>query len=139
MAGVFISDRRGDGGWAGRIKDHLQLRFGDSLVWQDVDDIKFGENFPGVIEKAITGSNAILIIIGPYWDNEGLKRLKNSKDILRKEILQSLTGEATVIPVLVGEVSMPHAEDLPASLSSMVQLNAATIHDADWAHGMQLL
>jgi hypothetical protein len=65
MAGVFISYRRGDGGWAGRLKDHVQLRFGDSLVWQDVDDIKLGGNFSKEIQKAIKTSDAALVVIGP--------------------------------------------------------------------------
>lgn len=139
MAGVFISYRRGDGGWAGRIKDHLQLRFGNSLVWQDVDDIKPGQNFPQAIDKAIKTSNVILIVIGPYWQNLGLKRLQNTKDVLRQEIQHALKSKATVIPVLVGSVSMPQAKELPASIAGLVKINASTISDADWTRGIQLL
>lgn len=44
MAGVFISYRRTDGGgWAGRLRDHLTLRFGPNLVFQDVDDLEKGK------------------------------------------------------------------------------------------------
>lgn len=139
MAGVFISYRRGDGGWAGRLKDHLQLRFGNNLVWQDVDDIKLGENFSLAIQKAIKTSNAVLIIIGPYWVKAGLKRLRSSKDVLRQEIIQTLNTKATKIPVLVGGVSLPQAKDLPASISGLLKLNAATISDTDWSRGVQLL
>jgi hypothetical protein len=33
MSGVFISYRRSDsGGWAGRLFDHLSMRFGNNLI-----------------------------------------------------------------------------------------------------------
>ncbi len=139
MAGVFISYRRGDGGWAGRLRDHLQLRFGDNLVWQDVDDIKLGRDFSQEIQKAIKTSNAALVVIGPYWEKPGLKRLKNPKDVLRMEINRALKSKAVVIPVIVGGAVMPQARDLPKSISGLVKLNAAFINDTDWAHGVQVL
>lgn len=139
MAGVFISYRRGDGGWAGRLRDHLQLRFGDKLVWQDVDDIKLGRDFSQEIQKAIKTSHAALVVIGPYWQKAGLKRLKNPKDVLRREIGQALKSNAVVIPVLVGGAVIPQAKDLPTSIAGLVKLNAAFINDTDWAHGVQIL
>lgn len=139
MAGVFISYRRGDGGWAGRITDHLQLRFGDKLVWQDVDDIKPGRDFSQEIQKAIKTSNAALVVIGPYWQKPGLKRMKDPKDVLRMEIGRALKSNAVVIPVLVGGAVMPHAKDLPKSIARLVNLNAAFINDTDWTHGIQIL
>jgi hypothetical protein len=45
VAGVFISYWRTEGGgWAGRLSDHLTLRFGPNLVWQDVDDLEAGKD-----------------------------------------------------------------------------------------------
>ncbi|MEK6300488.1 MAG: toll/interleukin-1 receptor domain-containing protein [Acidobacteriota bacterium] len=139
MAGVFISYRRGDGGWAGRLKDHVQLRFGDSLVWQDVDDIKYGKDFSEAIQKAIKTSNAALVVIGPYWQEAGLKRMKDPKDVLRMEIGLALKSRAVVIPVLVGGADMPQAKALPTSIAGLVKLDAAFIHDTDWARGVQIL
>jgi tetratricopeptide (TPR) repeat protein len=139
VAGVFISYRRGDGGWAGRLRDHLQLRFGDNLVWLDVDDIKLGGNFSQEIQKAIRTSDAALLVIGPYWQKAGLKRMKDPKDVLRMEIGRALKSKAVVIPVLVGGAAMPQAKDLPSSIAGLVKLNAAFIYDTDWARGVQIL
>ena len=48
MTGVFISYRRTDGGgWAGRLNDHLSLRFGSNVVWQDVEDLEVGKDTIG--------------------------------------------------------------------------------------------
>ena len=139
MSGVFISYRRGDGGWAGRLRDHVQLRFGDNLVWQDVDDIKLGGNFSQAIQKAIKTSDAALVVIGPYWQEAGIKRLKDPKDVLRMEIGQALKSKAVVIPVLVGGAAMPRAKELPVPIAGLVKLNAAFIHDTDWDRGVQIL
>ena len=66
MAGVFISYRRDDsGGWAGRLKDHLEARFGSGLVWQDVDDIPAGVNWLEQIRTGVEHADAVLIVIGP--------------------------------------------------------------------------
>ncbi len=54
MAGVFISYRRTDGGgWAGRLNDHLSLRFGNNVVWQDVEDLEVGKDYLPEILKSI--------------------------------------------------------------------------------------
>lgn len=139
MPGVFISYRRGDGGWAGRLKDHLLLRFGDRLVWQDVDDLKLGTRFPQEIAKAIRTADAVLVVIGPYWSTKGLERLRNAKDMVRMEIRQALGSRATIIPVLVGGAGMPTAKDLPAPVAKLVELDAAMMSDMDWTRGVQLL
>jgi hypothetical protein len=46
MSGVFISYRRADSSrWANRLCDHLSMRFGKDLVFQDVEDIQFVDDF----------------------------------------------------------------------------------------------
>src|SRR5262249_23165498 len=87
MSGVFISYRRSDGGgWAGRLNDHLSLRFGSNVVWQDVHDLEVGKDYLPQIFKQIASSSAVLIVIGPHWLKDGQKRLQNPQDVLRMEI-----------------------------------------------------
>jgi tetratricopeptide (TPR) repeat protein len=117
----------------------VQLRFGDKLVWQDVDDIALGADFEAAIQKAIKTADAILVVIGPYWQPTGLERLRDPKDVLRMEIGQALKSKATVIPVLVGNAAMPQAKDLPAPIADLVKRNGEAISDADWVHGVQVL
>ena len=103
MAGVFISYRRTDGGgWAGRLNDHLALRFGSGVTWQDVDDLELGRDYLPQILKKIQTSDAVLIVIGPHWIEDGRKRFKNPKDVLRMEIATALKSKSAVIPTLVG-------------------------------------
>ena len=144
MPGVFLSYRRNDsGGWAGRLHDHLALRYGKDRVWQDVDNLTVGADFLPQILRNIAAADAVLIVIGPHWLDElprgGKTRLANPKDVLRTEIVHALKRKSGVIPTLVGGATMPDAKDLPRPVAPLVKRNGIAIGDADWARSMQLL
>jgi TIR domain-containing protein len=143
MAGVFLSYRRNDaGGWAGRLRDHLALRYGEDRVWQDVDDLTVGSDYLPQILKNIAAADAVLIVIGPHWLDEqqdGKTRLATPKDVLRTEIVHALKRKTGVIPTLVGGATIPNAKDLPRSVAPLVKRNGIAIIDADWARSMELL
>jgi tetratricopeptide (TPR) repeat protein len=140
MSGVFISYRRTDGGgWAGRLNDHLALRFGSNVVWQDVENLTLGQEYLPQILKKIESSDAVLIVIGPHWLRDGHKRLRDPKDVLRKEIQQALKSRAAVIPTLVGGAEMPPAKKLPPAIAGLVDRHGVALSDLDWARSMQIL
>ena len=140
MAGVFISYRRTDGGgWAGRLNDHLALRFGSNLVWQDVDDLQTGTDYLPQILAGIKTADAVLIVIGPHWLKDGRKRLTDRNDVLRMEITHALKKKAGVIPTLVGGAQMPKPKQLPPAVAGLVKRNGIALNDGDWARSMQLL
>jgi len=144
MAGVFLSYRRNDsGGWAGRLRDHLVLRYGEHRVWQDVDDLTVGSDYLPQILENIAAADAVLIVIGPHWLDQrvrgGTTRLSDPKDVLRTEIVHALKRKSGVIPTLVGGARMPDAKELPRPIAPLVKRNGIAITDADWARSMQLL
>ena len=144
MAGVFLSYRRSDsGGWAGRLRDHLVLRYGEDRVWQDVDDLTVGSDYLPQILKSIAAADAVLIVIGPHWLDErsqgGATRLADPKDVLRTEIVHALKKKSGVIPTLVGGARMPDHKDLPRPVAPLMKRNGIAISDADWARSIQLL
>jgi len=144
MPGVFLSYRRNDsGGWAGRIRDHLVVRYGEDHVWQDVEDLTVGSDYLPQILKSIAAADAVLILIGPHWLDErsprGTTRLADPKDVLRTEIVHALKKKSGVIPTLVGGARMPDPKDLPRPVAPLVKRNGIAISDADWARSMQLL
>lgn len=135
MSGVFISYRRADSaGHAGRLFDHLSMRFGQDLIFQDFDDIKPGTDFFQTIQTAIKTCDIMLVLIGPFWleDAEGRRRLDDPEDVLRLEVSEALKGDLTVIPVLVGGAGMPSAEDLPEPLKLLSRRHAVEITDSRW-------
>jgi hypothetical protein len=144
MPGVFLSYRRSDsGGWAGRLKDHLVLRFGADRVWQDVDDLPLGSDYLPKILENINTADAVLIVIGPHWLDEGptgpKARLQDPKDVLRLEIKHALKKSSGVIPTLVGGAQMPKSGDLPRPLAPLAKRTGIALVDADWSRSMQLL
>ncbi len=134
MSGVFISYRRADSShWANRLVDHLNMRFGKDLVFQDVEDIKLGDDFLQDIRRAIESAEVVLVIIGPSWIKGKLgQRLHQPRDVVRQEVALSLKSMATVIPILVGGAGMPHANQLPQSIKKLATRNAATLRDNRW-------
>lgn len=134
MSGVFISYRRADSSrWANRLFDHLSMRFGKDLVFQDVEDIKPGEDFLQDIRQAIESAEVVLVIIGPSWTKGKLgQRLRQRGDVLQQEIALSLQSAETVIPILVGGAGMPPAEKLPQSIRGLAARNAATLRENRW-------
>jgi tetratricopeptide (TPR) repeat protein len=134
MPGVFISYRRADSShWANRLSNHLSLRFGKDLVFEDVEDIKYGENFFQVIQQAIESAEVVLVIIGPDWIKGKLgQRLHQPSDVLRREITLSLKSAETVIPILVGGAAMPSTDKLPQSIKGLAARHAATLRENRW-------
>lgn len=140
MAGVFISYRRADSaGWAGRLKDHLEMRFGADLVWQDVDGIPAGTKWRERITRAVEGADAVLVVIGPRWLELGGHRMRDPKDVLRQEVILALRKSPKVIPVLVGGAAMPAPAALPAPVRPLTERQAVALLDADWQRSIQLL
>jgi hypothetical protein len=135
MSGVFISYRRADSaGHAGRLFDHLSMRFGADLIFQDFDDIKPGTDFLQAIQTAIKSCDIMLVLIGPLWleDAQGRRRLDDPEDVLRLEVSEALQRDMTVIPVLLGGATMPPAEYLPEPVKSLSKRHAVEITDSRW-------
>jgi tetratricopeptide (TPR) repeat protein len=140
MPGLFINYRRSDSaGWAGRLHDHLEMRFGRTLVWQDVDEIQPGARWLEEIMTAVREADSVLVIIGPRWLELGGARLMQADDVLRQEVEVALASHAAVVPVLVGGARMPAETDLPASLRGLSGRQNVSLLDNDWQHSVQVL
>ena len=126
MPCLFVSYRREDSaGFAGRLTDALEQRFGVGSVFRDVDDIQPGEDFEAVIERRLHDAKAVLVLIGPGWlaaSAAGERRLDHPQDFVRREIELALGSGRPVVPILVGGASMPEAAVLPAS-TALIKAN----------------
>lgn len=130
MAEIFICYRRNDSeGYAGRLHDGLQERFGPRAVFVDVDNLHPGVDFEDVIQRTLLRSSIVLVVIGPRWLDQ---RLKNEADYVRREIIAALKGKKRVIPILVGDARMPARDRLPPELASLAGKNAVTLRHAAW-------
>jgi hypothetical protein len=142
---VFLCYRRDDSFDAThRLYEQLSARFGEKAVIMDIDTIPPGEDFRAFLEKAVARCSVMLAIIGDHWvkikDDKGKRRLDQRMDYVRFEIATALDMKKPVIPVLVGQASMPCPEDLPRELRDLAFLHAAELRSArDYRHHVDRL
>jgi hypothetical protein len=135
---IFISYRRDDAaGYAGRLADHLDSRFGDANVFRDIEDLEGGTDFEKAIVDAVSHCRALIVIIGPSWlearNAAGDRRLDDPRDYVRLEIEAALERDVLVLPVLVGDASMPSPAELPDSLAPLSRRQARPLSDDRWS------
>lgn len=134
-AKLFINYRREDTApHAGRLYDRLAAHFGVDQVFMDIDQIDPGEDFVEVINRKIGSCEIAIVAIGPNWlgatDAAGNRRLDDSEDFVRMEIVAALERKIRVIPVLVGGARMPRKQDLPEALAPLSRRNAIELSEA---------
>jgi hypothetical protein len=105
-------------------------------IFQDVVAILPGEDFTDAVDRALTNSDAALVVIGPRWltvtGPDGVRRLEQPLDNVRAEVEAALGRDLRVIPVLVGGATMPNGTDLPAGLEPLVHRQGVALRDTTW-------
>jgi hypothetical protein len=132
---IFISYRREETAYpAGWLYDRLAGHFGGGQVFKDVDSIQLGDDFVEVITRAVGSCDVLVALIGGEWltmtDAHGRRRLDDPDDFVRLEIEAALSRGVRVIPVLVDGARMPHADELPDSLATLVRRQALELSPA---------
>ena len=133
-AKLFINYRREDTApYAGRLYDRLIAHFGEDQVFIDIDQIEPGEDFVEAINSKVGACDIAIVSIGPNWltvtDASGKRRLDDSEDFVRMEIVAALERKIRVIPVLVGGARMPRKHDLPEVLAPLSRRNAIELSE----------
>jgi len=126
MSTVFINYRTGDESFAAvHLDEVLCGRFGAENVFRDSRSIPAGKDFERRLWDELAGSSLLIVVIGPQWRTE---RLLNRDDFVRREIAFALEHDIDVLPVLVGGVPMPAAEDLPEEIRRLPKRQYRRIH-----------
>jgi hypothetical protein len=111
--------------------------FGEREVFMDFDAIIPGYDFESQILGTLNDADVVLTVIGPRWleelDENGVPRLMNPNDWVRREVYEALKNHDTcVIPVLVGGARMPTASALPPDIQGFASRQAVELHDVGW-------
>ncbi len=132
---IFISYRRDDAaGHAGRLYDALAARFGEENVWMDLG-IEPGADFVERIDDALSKCAVLLAVIGERWAGDDRRRIDEPEDYVRSEIERGLRrSDVRVVPVLVQNVEMPTAAELPPTLAPLARRHAIELSDARWRY-----
>lgn len=142
---IFICYRRADSDHiSGRIYDRLSQHFGENAIFKDVDSVPLGVDFRFFIDDVISKCQILLVIIGDQWisitDNDGVRRIENTKDYVRLEIESALKRNIPIIPLLVGKATIPAENDLPIGLKELAFRNGTSIRpDPDFHNDISRL
>jgi hypothetical protein len=141
---ILLNYRRGDtAGNAGRLYEALEKRFGEENVFMDIDKIEPGLNFVEVIKRWVGSCDVFLAMIGQHWltavDQQGQRRLDDPGDFVRLELEAALGRDVRLIPILVQDVEMPRADELPPSLKELALRNGLEIRDVSWQYDVDRL
>jgi hypothetical protein len=139
---IFISYRRDDNAAVvSRLHDRLQVSFGRDMVFMDVDSIGLGEDFVKFLVKQVAECDILLAVIGPSWlharDAHGERRLDNPNDFVRIEIAAALMRHIPTIPILIENVQMPRANDLPDELKELAVRNAVRLNHTSFQRDIE--
>ncbi len=120
MTKITVSYRRNDSdAITGRIFDRLVAHYGADAVFRDIDNIPPGIDFRKHISGALASTDILLAIVGPQWTgrtSDGNVRIQQVTDLVRVEVETALRKDIPVVPVLVGNATMPPPTDLPDGL-----------------------
>jgi hypothetical protein len=140
MLKLFISYRRDDaGGYSRLVGAELGKIWGDENVFLDVDgqSLPPGVDYDETVIRTIQGCDVVLALIGRRWaDAMNLPRLAEPRDLVRREVLTAREHQILLIPVLVGEASMPPAGVLPEELQWLERIQAHEISDTRWDYDL---
>ncbi len=114
----------------------LRNTFGSKQVFLDMDDIAAGDDFPRIIEEAVSNCELMLAVIGPSWievrDDSGQSRIEEVNDFVRHEIAAALERKIPIIPVLVENAKMPNGDCLPHNLKQFASFQGVALTHDRW-------
>ncbi|WP_268872267.1 MULTISPECIES: TIR domain-containing protein [Kutzneria] len=113
------------------IDQKLCRHFGEDAVFRSSRSISPATLFDPELLKAVNESAVVLVVIGPNWltvSRDGEQRIFAPADWVRTEIEIATAGNKSIIPILVGEVTMPLAKDLPPTISSLASRQYVRLH-----------
>ncbi|MDF1554987.1 MAG: toll/interleukin-1 receptor domain-containing protein [Deferrisomatales bacterium] len=137
MSKIFVSYRRDEtSGYAGRLIDRLNERFGAQRVFFDLQTLEPGVDWVESLERALDECQVLIAVIGRNWldavDRKGRRRLDNPNDSLRREVARTLERNIRVVPVLVQDAEMPEPRDLPDDLVPLTRRQAIELTNSGW-------
>ena len=141
---LFLCYRRDDTqDAAGRLCDRLFDAYGPERVFMDIDSVPLGIDFFDHVTQHVSRCSAVIVMIGRQWlsiqDRRGRRRLETEDDLVRAEVAAALEQKVPVIPVLVQDAEMPHADDLPENIRLLARRNGISLSATRWRTDVERL
>ena len=108
----------------------LAAHYGKEAIFRDIDNIPPGIDFRVHINDMLRKTNSCSAVIGPNWLGAragGPSASSEESDAVRVEIETALRRRTPLIPVLIGNTTMPGSDQLPPSLKDFAFRNALRV------------
>jgi hypothetical protein len=140
---IFINYRNDDEPFAAVLVDHaLSSRFGPRSVFRASRCIGPGADYELHLVDAVRGAAVLLAIIGPRWitaaNGEGIRRLDQPMDWVRREIAEAFQHNARVVPVLL-DTKMPSPTELPSAIAQLSRCQYVRLHHRNSVYDLERL
>ncbi len=131
---IFLSYRRaGASKSAERLEGSLLVHFPRTHVFRDQTAMVAGERFTDRLREEIDGAHLFLWMIDPSFGSpEGLRRLHEVNDFVRRELARAQSRHVPIVPILVEGASMLRAADLPRPLDALASIHAWPLRIEQW-------
>jgi hypothetical protein len=129
---IFISYKRSDAGYAGRVYDSVRDSLRGAELFMDVAQLTPGSNFEARILDFLARCDIFLAIVGPAWVEQIHRSKLRGRDYLRLELESALRSQVWVIPTMVGGARMPEA--LPRAIRPLMAHHAIDLSDERWTY-----
>jgi TIR domain len=131
---LFLSYRRADSAsQTSLLYDAIRRRFGAETVYMDTSSVAWGEEWQTALERAVRGANVIIVVIGPRWmlacNEWGQRHIDQRDDWVRREIELALSVRSTILPLLVGGMTMPPPRAFPEAVVDLATRQAISLSD----------
>jgi hypothetical protein len=122
---IFISYERQDAAaWAGIIYQGLKERYGDGIVFKDVEETRTGTDWPRRLARLVRGCKAFVLIVGSDWnDARMIGKLNDPTNWVHKEIVAAVDAHKKIIPVVIKGAAVPTKEKVPEKISQALGLH----------------
>ena len=108
-----MSYRRDDSpGYVSRLEDELERVFGAGRVFRDATDIPGGTQWKNVIDANLHSSAALLLIIGPRWEQIWHARMDDDVNYVALELQRAHELNVPIIPVTLDGTQLSKGLDL---------------------------
>jgi hypothetical protein len=96
------------------------------------------------LDEAVTKAAVTIVVIGQHWasicDDNGISRLTDPEDFVRREIIRAMDSGKPVVPILVSEAKMPKRHDIPEPLHKLLDQHGIQVRpDPDFHKDMDSL
>jgi O-acetyl-ADP-ribose deacetylase (regulator of RNase III) len=143
MPVIFVNYRvRDQPGYATLVHHELARLFGAHSVFLAASSLRAGDDYTRAIFENLRRCEVLLAFIGPYWSQSD-GPADADRDWVYREIAEAFAAGLRVVPVLLEEVDLPRAANLPPAIAALattqyVRLRHYTV-DADLNYLVGLL